>query len=477
LATSAGEDVEVEVGKAGSAIRRFIWQHPQMISQKAAIIVEHFRGHTAAALGGRAKAMVVTESRASAVRYKQAIDKHIAQQHYTDVHALVAFSGDLEDDHGIRVTEAGLNGFPESQTARRFKGEPPYSRGDYQILIVAEKYQTGFDEPYLHTMYVDKVLTGLNAVQTLSRLNRVAPGKDATFVLDFRNSADDIREAFQPYYEGSVAVPTNPNVLYDLRARIMDAGILIPAEVTKAAEVYFSVSPEKRNLKVLHANLDPARERFLGLDSEDQQAFRDAADQFTRAYSFLAQVMPFTDVELEKLYVYLKALVSVIRCQPTGGLDLSGDLQLTHLRISQGDAEHVGLEVGEIEAAEAFTGGGRGGAGEPKQEPLAELIAAINERFGTDLDERDRLEIEKIEHTLTMDEALAEFAKANPLDKYVLEFAQRFNAALYGTADRTQHLYELLQTKPDLAKLVQGELARSTYDTVRDSAEESTNER
>src|SRR5690606_16404483 len=147
LATVEG-DAEVEVGKAGAAIRRFIWQHPQMIGQKAAIIVEHFRAHTAKALGGRAKAMVVTESRASAVRYKQAIDHHIATQGYEDVRALVAFSGELLDDGGQRVTEALLNGFPEAQTAKRFKGEHPYSPADFQIMIVAEKFQTGFDEPY-----------------------------------------------------------------------------------------------------------------------------------------------------------------------------------------------------------------------------------------------------------------------------------------------------------------------------------------
>jgi len=153
-------EVEVEVGKAGAAIRRFIWQHPQMISQKAAIIVEHFRAHTAKALGGRAKAMVVTESRAAAVRYEQAIDHHLTANGYTDVKALVSFSGSVLDDHGQDVTEALLNGFPEAQTARRFKGEEPDSPGDFQIMIVAEKFQTGFDEPYLHTMHVDKMLPG-----------------------------------------------------------------------------------------------------------------------------------------------------------------------------------------------------------------------------------------------------------------------------------------------------------------------------
>ncbi|HEX4901819.1 MAG TPA: type I restriction endonuclease, partial [Acidimicrobiales bacterium] len=268
LATLDGGETEVEVGKAGGAIRRFIWQHPQMISQKAAIIVEHFRAHTTKSLGGRAKAMVVTESRAAAVRYKQAIDHHIAANGYTGLEALVAFSGNVVDDHGQDVTEALLNGFPEAQTAKRFKGEEPYSPGDFQIMIVAEKFQTGFDEPYLHTMYVDKTLTGLNAVQTLSRLNRSAPGKTETFVLDFRNEASAIQDAFQRYYEAVIVEPTDVNVLYDLRSRITAVGILDPIEIAKAAEAYFGVSPEKRSLKVIHASLDPAVLRFRDLDPD-----------------------------------------------------------------------------------------------------------------------------------------------------------------------------------------------------------------
>ncbi len=370
LATVDG-DTEVEVGKAGAAIRRFIWQHPQMIGQKAAIIVEHFRSHTAKALGGRAKAMVVTESRASAVRYKQAIDHHIATQGYTDVRALVAFSGDLLDDSGQRVSEAILNDFPEAQTAKRFKGEHPYSPGDFQIMIVAEKFQTGFDEPYLHTMYVDKTLTGLNAVQTLSRLNRSAPGKEETFVLDFRNDAEAIGEAFQRYYEAVIVEPTSPNVLYDLRARIMAAAILDPTEITKAAEAYFGVEPAKRNLKVIHANLDPAVMRFEALDDDMQAEFKDAVDQFTRAYAFLAQVMPFTDADLEMLYVYVKALRTLLRDAANGGLDLGDDLILTHLRLTAHGAEDIELDADEIERGSALPGGGHG----RRQTPRAERAA------------------------------------------------------------------------------------------------------
>lgn len=471
LATVDG-DAEVEVGKAGAAIRRFIWQHPQMIGQKAAIIVEHFRAHTAKALGGRAKAMVVTESRASAVRFKQAIDHHIATQGYTDVRALVAFSGDLLDDGGQRVTEALLNGFREAQTAKRFKGEHPYSPGDFQIMIVAEKFQTGFDEPYLHTMYVDKTLTGLNAVQTLSRLNRSAPGKEETFVLDFRNDADAIGEAFQRYYEAVIVEPTSPNVLYDLRGRIMAAGILDPTEITKAAEAYFGVEPAKRSLKVIHANLDPAVLRFEALDDDEQAEFKDAVDQFTRAYAFLAQVMPFTDADLEMLYVYVKALRTLLRDAASGGLDLGDDLILTHLRLLAQGSDSIALEAGEIEAGSALPGGGHGGTGEAQRESLAEIIAAINKRFGTDLDDRDRLEVEKVELTLRADDELRTFAQANPMESFALEFGPRFKSAILDTEAHTERLYHLLLTNPELAKMIEAELMRSTYEALRSKPNE-----
>jgi type I restriction enzyme, R subunit len=471
LATLDGGNAEVEVGKAGAAIRRFIWHHPQMISQKAAVIVEHFRAHTAQALGGRAKAMVVTESRVAAVRYKQALDRHIVEQRYTDVKTVVAFSGELTDDSGARVTEALLNGFPESQTARRFKGDHPYSPLDFQVLIVAEKFQTGFDEPYLHTMFVDKSLSGLNAVQTLSRLNRWAPGKAETFVLDFRNAADDVRAAFQRYYEAVIVEPTDANVLYDLRRRIMDAGVLDPIEIARASQAYFGIEPAKRNLRIIHANLDPAVLRIAGLDDGATVAFKDGVDQFVRAYAFLAQVMPFTDPDLEMLYVYVKALRTLLRDAATGGLDLADDLVLTHLRLLRHDATDLELDAGDVEAMRVFLGEGKGVGHEPQHDTLAEIIAAINERFGTDLDERDRLEVEKVQMTLNADEQLKTFARANAIDNFALEFGPRFKSAILDTEAHTQRLYQVLLTNPELAKMIESEVMRSSYHAMREEPE------
>jgi type I restriction enzyme R subunit len=457
----AGE--EVESHKASAVLKAYVKQHPHLIQEKAAIIVEHFRNHTAKELGGRAKAMVVTDSRAAAVKYKRAVDHHILERKYKDIHALVAFSGEIEGE-----TETSLNGFPESQTAKRFKGEDPFSPGDYQVLIVAEKFQTGFDEPFLHTMFVDKKLKGLNAVQTLSRLNRIAPGKDQTFVLDFCNDAEDIQKAFQRYYEAVIIEPTNVNVLYDLRGRMIVIGVLKDDEITTASNAYFSIDPAKRSLKAIYASIDPAVIRFANLEEDSQAEFRDALDQFIRTYAFLSQVMPYTDESLERLYVYGKALDACLPSQATGALDLGKDVVLTHLRIeSLGDAD-IGLEPGHVEPKKVFPGEGHGGAWADDKETLAAIIEAINERFGLDLDDRDRLEGEKLKLTLLEDQELATFARENPMEHYSLEFTSKWKDAILSQEERNQRLYNLLLSKPELAQMIERVVMAETYEAFRD---------
>lgn len=453
---------EVEAHKGAAALRKFVKLHPTMIQEKAAIIVEHFREHTAKELGGRAKAMVVTDSRAAAVRYKRAVDHHINEHKYHDIHALVAFSGEIDGE-----TETSLNGFPESQTAKRFKGEEPYKPGDFQVLIVAEKYQTGFDEPYLHTMFVDKKLKGLNAVQTLSRLNRSAPGKTATFVLDFCNETEAIQSAFQKYYEGIIIEQTDVNVLYDLRGRMLALGILKEEEIKAASDAYFAVDPAKRLLKAIYSNIDPVLVRFAELSDDEQAEFRDALDQFIRAYSFLSQVMPFTDEALERLYVYGKALAACLPSQATGSLDIGKDVVLTHLRIESQGSTDIGLTPGQVEAGKVFTGEGHGGAWEDEKETLAAIIEAINERFGTDLDDRDRLEGEKLKLTLLQDPELETFARQNSMEHYSLEFTNKWKGAILSQEERNQRLYNLMLSNPELAKLFETAIMRETYEAFR----------
>jgi type I restriction enzyme R subunit len=462
---AGSEDVaseEVEAHKAAAALKTFVKQHPTLIREKAAIIIEHFRKHTASELGGRAKAMVVTDSRASAVRYKRAVDHHIREHKYTDIRALVAFSGEIGGE-----TESSLNGFPESQTAKRFKGEEPFKPGDYQLLIVAEKFQTGFDEHYLHTMFVDKKLKGLNAVQTLSRLNRTAPGKTDTFVLDFSNDAEDIQRAFQRYYEAIVIEPTNVNVIYDLRGRMLAVGILRDEEIQAASDAYFAVDPAKRSLKAIYSNIDPVLVRFVALDDDAQAEFRDALDQFIRAYAFLSQVMPFTDESMERHYVYGKALAACLPSRATGGLDIGKDVVLTHLRIESQGAADIGLEPGHVDPSKVFTGEGHGSGWVDEKETLATIIEAINERYGLDLDERDQLEGEKLKRALLQDPELETFARENSMEHYSLEFTNKWKGAILSQEERNQRLYNLLLSKPELARMFEKAIMQETYETFR----------
>lgn len=317
-------------------------------------------------------------------------------------------------------------------------------------------------------MFVDNQLRGLNAVQTLSRLNRKVPGKDATFVLDFRNSAEEVQKAFQRYYEGVITEPTDPNVLYDLRNRILAVGILDDAEIVAASDAFFGVDPAKRSLKVIYANVDPAVERFNALDDDAQAELRDALDRFIRAYSFLSQVMPWTDANLERLYVYAKALVACLPNQVSGGLELGSDLVLTHLRLEEAGRTTLELSAGDIEAGKPFPGKGHSGGPQPEElESLATVIEVINERFGADLDDSDRLEFEKIKVSLLDREDLKAFANANTEDNYALEFGLVFKGAVFDQEERNRRLYELLLSKPDLAAVVERELMRETYRELR----------
>ncbi len=348
------DDPKYEAPKAKRAIARFVSLHPSNLAQKAEIIVEHFRAHTAAKIGGNAKAMVVTSSRLHAVRYKQAIDAYIKAKGYTDLAALVAFSGKVIDESGFAYTESQMNGLPEAQTAEKF------GTSEYQVLIVAEKFQTGFDQPLLHTMYVDKVLTGLNAVQTLSRLNRIHPAKTDTFVLDFRNDADDIVKAFEPYYGRTVAPPTDPNLLWDTRSRLDDFDVLRPEEIEPVVALVLTITDSRDHGKV-YALLDPAVERFKALDEEDRLGFKDALDKFVRTYSFLSQVVSFGDSKLERDYIYCRALASRLRDETTiERLDLGTEVELTHLRTDVTFEGNLSLSADEGEVKTIF-GEGPGG--------------------------------------------------------------------------------------------------------------------
>lgn len=454
------DDPAYEASKASRAIARFVSLHPSNLAQKSEIIVEHFRTHTAAKIGGSAKAMVVTSSRLHAVRYKQAIDAYIKKQGYTDLATLVAFSGKVVDERSLVWTESGMNGFSDTRTADQFATD------SYQVLIVAEKFQTGFDQPLLHTMYVDKVLTGLAAVQTLSRLNRIHPLKNDTFVLDFRNEADDIVAAFEPYYGRTVALPTDPNLLWDTRRRLDQYDVLRSEELEETVSLILTLPSSKDHGKV-YALLDPAVERFTVLVEEDRLEFKDALDKFVRTYSFLSQIVSFGDSSLERDYIYCRALASRIRDAATiERLDLGSDVELTHLRS---EVTFEGPLVMSAETAEiqTFFGDGTGRLHEPALEPLSQIVQALNERFGLNLDERDQLLFDQFEKTWVADPEVAAQARNNTLDNFRLVFDRLFLRTVVGRMDENEAIFKRILDDPDFQAALMDLYATRVYSRSR----------
>jgi type I restriction enzyme R subunit len=455
------DDPEYEAPKARRAIARFVSLHPYNLAQKAEIIVEHFRAHTATKIGGKAKAMVVTSSRLHAVRYKQAIDAHIATKKYTDLAALVAFSGKVIDDTGFAFTESNMNGFSEGQTAERFGSD------DYQVLIVAEKFQTGFDQPLLHTMYVDKVLTGLNAVQTLSRLNRIHPLKADTFVLDFRNDTDDIVKAFEPFYGRTVAPPTDPNLLYDTRRRLDEFDVLRPDEIEQAVALLLTIADPKQHGAV-YALLDRAAERFRALDEKSRLGFKDALTKFVRIYSFLSQVVSFTDSKLERDYTYCRALAAKLRDETTiERLDLGTEVELTHLRteITHEGSLSLSADQGEVKS---IYGDGAGRQQELDMEHLSEIVDTLNERFGLNLNERDQLLFDQFEQTWLANDDVVARARNNTFDNFRLVFDREFEKTLIGRMQGNEAIVSRVLDDEEFGDALMELYARRVYQRARD---------
>ncbi|MFI6358232.1 type I restriction endonuclease subunit R [Streptomyces sp. NPDC050743] len=411
------DEREVDPSKANTLLARFALTHDSTVAQHAQVIVEHFVAHTRGRLGGRAKAMVVTPTRQSAVQMARAIKSYIRDREYDkkypDLGVLTAFSGTLTYE-GEETTESKENGgLAESTLPKAFA----YTRADdkatrsggpgqpeYRILVVAEKYQTGFDQPLLTTMYVNKKLAGISAVQTLSRLNRTAERKSQAdlAVLDFVNDAEDIRESFRPYFEEAETLPSDPNLLYTAQSRVMSPPILTEKDMQEFAEAYLAAEEKAAGLQAkwekLHAELyrllAPAVARFTKLadsdeddDQETAEDFRADLNDYVRKYGFLAQIVPYQDAELERLYLYGRHLLNRLPRRSDGGVDI-GEVDLSHLRVDKTGEHDLGLTSEGPTVLPGF-GDGAGGAKEPEKSLLSELIEKFNAKFGTDFTEQD----------------------------------------------------------------------------------------
>ena len=419
LVKEAEDDPNLPKKKGVRALARFMSLHPHNIEQKTEIMVEHFRRNVRHRLHDRAKAMVVTSSRLHAVRYKLAFDRYIKEHGYSDIRPLVAFSGTVKDPGtGLEYTEPGMNldcvtGKPisEGQVPERF------GSSDYQVLLVANKYQTGFDQPLLHTMYVDKRLDGVQAVQTLSRLNRKIPGKDNPFVLDFVNPPDDIYRAFKPYYDATSLQETSDiTKLEALKHELDQAQVYHCSEVEAFAKIFYR-APDKQkpaDHAAMQSQLQPAVDRFKAIpDEEQRREFRDKLNGYVRVYAFLSQIVPYADPEMEMLYSYGRFLVPHLPIERDPSITLTDEVGLQYYRLERVSSGLINLNEGDPVGVRSPTDVGTGKAREEKA-PLSEIITVLNDRFGTEFTEEDRLFFEQITERAAKNEQVIKTARANP---------------------------------------------------------------
>jgi len=423
------DDPSMPAKKAAKKLCKFMRLHPRNVSQKTEIIIEHFRSCIMPLIGGRAKAMVVTDSRLQAVRYMLAFQRYLSEHHYTDVHPLVAFSGTVIDpETELEYTEPGMNvdykngrHISETQLKDRFGSE------DYQILLVANKYQTGYDQPLLCAMYVDKRLDGVQAVQTLSRLNRIYPGKEAPFVLDFVNKAEDILAAFKPYYTVTeLESESDPTHLEELKHELNQMQVYSWQEVGDFARVFYKPLAEQKrgDHAALQKHLQSAVERYKLLENdEDRDKFRDKLKAYVRLYAFVTQLISYTDKEQEILYSFGRFLLPHIHPSDSRDAYPEKDVELQYYRLQKVMEGSIDLSEGEEVKVKSPTDTGTSKAKE-EDKPLSEIIETLNERFGTDFSEADRLFFEQIKETAMRDEGVLKTAAANPLDKFELGIQQ-----------------------------------------------------
>lgn len=425
------DDPELSGRKGQRKVARYASLHPTAIGQKVEIIVEHFRRHVMRDLDGQAKAMIVTQSREHALKYYFGVRTYIKAQGYADLKALVAFSGELEVD-GETWTEAELNGFSETELPGRFDGfKPdgtPYPE-NYQILIVAEKYQTGFDQPKLCAMYVDRKLAGLQTVQTLSRLNRTRAGKQRTFILDFQNTIEDIQEAFRPYYEATtVEAMSDPNQVYDLEGRLYKFGYLDKDEIERFAQTYFKGPLTGADRPRLEGLVRQAVARFEADDDEGrQEEFRQLLKSYNRFYAFVAQVIRLEDTGLEKLASYgnwLSRLLPNREVPPE--IEITEEmLRLQAFKVEQKEQDSASLSPGDTKALAAISEFGAKPYTEDEKKELSEIVKAFNDRHGTQFSEADMLRFEQVNRDI-LDEDLSEMLRNNPPDVVYAAFRDAF---------------------------------------------------
>lgn len=451
------EDKELPESRVKKMLVKYVDIHPYTISEKSKIILEHFIHHTSNKISGRSRGMLVTRSRLHCVKYKLEFDKRMKEMGLS-YQCLVGFSGTVYDkDTHKEYTESSMNGFPERLTQENFK-DPKY-----RLLIVNNKFQTGFDEPLLHTMYVDKRLQGLQCVQTLSRLNRTTTGKTDTFVLDFVNKTKLIQDSFQPYYQGTLLTEeTDPNKLYSIEQEILKYDLFRKDTISDFIEVFYD---ERIPQEELQGVLDSVVEEWKRLEENEREEFRHQIQSFIRLYGYISQIITFKDIKLEKLYIFLRFLNKKLPKRPKDRLgDVFSYVDLEYFRIEKKHISSIKLESedGELEPLSTEVGG----ITEEPVDWISHIIEVLNESFGSDLTDDDKINLNKIHKNIMEDEELRKVHFGDNTEsnkRYV--FNKVFDKLLQGLVDESLGFYKKL-SEPKRNQYVKERLFRHYTEKV-----------
>ena len=459
LVKSVSEDKEYEKARTLRALTNYVDLQPHSIETKTRIILEHFTDRTAKAIEGKARAMLVTPSRLHCVKYKIEFDKQIRDMGLP-YKCLVAFSDTVHDtDSGAEYTENSMNGLPpKTSIAEMFKSP------EYRILIVASKFQTGFDEPMLHTMYVDKRLDGLQCVQTLSRLNRVATGKTDTLVLDFVNDPEQVQEAFQQYYQTTtLAEETDPNKLYELQSQLEGFELYDDNTIEKFCKIFYDTNkPDELQQTVI----DTVVEKWLTLERDYREEFRSALQSYIRLYGYISQLITFTDVTLEKLYVFGRNLNKKLPKREHADLsDLLDSVDLDSFRVQK---THDRLKL-SLEAEDSEVEGIRSDVGtiiEPEQDYLSNILQSLNDAYQTNFTDEDKVDIQTIQQKVNENEELRQVVAGNNTESNIkYKFDEVFEGILLEFVNNKLDLFNKL-SKPD----VNADLKQRLYQAYREQS-------
>lgn len=471
IARSTAENPEVPTSKAVKTIKRYASLHPHNLQQKTAIMIEQFRDVTKNKIGGRAKAMVVTASRLHAVRYYHEFKNYIEKKGYDDLDILIAFSGVVKD--GVdEYSEEGINKREDGSTIKENQLKAEFNSDDFNVLIVAEKYQIGFDEPLLHTMFVDKKLKGVKAVQTLSRLNRICPGKEDTFILDFVNTKEEIEEAFKPYYEGTILdEEINVNLIYDTRTALRNYRLYNNDDIEKFVKIYYKKGNQTAtDLGKMTSLLKPIVDRYTKLNEEDRFTFKKTMRNFNKWYSYIIQIVRMYDKELHKEYVFTSYLEKLLPRVSEKNIDLEDKLKLEFYKLEQTYKGDITLNPTVADETLSYPSTiDNTGMPEDTDALLDEILNKINERVKGIFNEGDKVIVRTIYKKAVKDNKnLEKFAKKNDAEVFEQSiFPEVFKKVAQECYMESMESFTKLFEDKNFYESVMEEIAKEVYKDLR----------